>query len=413
MTSTSRAPQASARDASRIRSLDGVRGIAALVVVIHHALHLDPTFARVQAAVSATGEEPAIWLLTHTPLHVVWAGEEAVLVFFVLSGYVLALPSTRGPIAWRSYYPRRLVRLYLPVWGALALAVLLKAALAPVPAAGRGTWLEQRASAPLDEAWHDALLLDGAGLIDSPLWSLQWEVVFSLALPAYLLALRRRGTRWVLAEAGALLALVGVGTVTGSLALRFLPIFGLGVLLAQNPHVLDGVTAWLDGRRRTRVAWGLVVVAVVTLLTARWLVRGLPTSSRVLEATASAATIVGATAVVLVALRWAPGTAALERPAVQWLGARSFSLYLVHEPVIVAAALVLPGSWGPAPVGVAGVLAAFAVTVVFYRLVERPSITLGRLVARRSRRPRPVVVASPGAPTADARASVPERGADT
>lgn len=386
MTSAGAAPEApaAARDDGRLRSLDGVRGIAALVVVIHHALHLDPTFARVQAAVSAAGEGPVLWALTHTPLHVVWAGEEAVLVFFVLSGYVLALPSTRGPVNWRTYYPRRLVRLYLPVWAAIVLAVALKAPFSSASASGGSAWLRERAAVPLSEAWHDALLLDGAGLLDSPLWSLQWEVVFSLALPVYLL-LRRRRTRWVAAEAALLLGLVGVGTVTGWFALRYLPIFGLGVLLAQHPHLLDAASAWLDRRRRPRLAWALVVAAVGTLLTARWIVRGMPEPSRPLEAVASAATIVGAVAVLLVALRWAPGTAALERPTVQWLGARSFSLYLVHEPVIVAAALVLPRSWGPAPVAVVGVVAAFAVTVAFYRLVERPSIDLARRAGRLGR----------------------------
>lgn len=372
---------AAARSAARIHSLDGVRGIAALVVVIHHALHLDPTFARVQAAVSAAGESPTVWALTHTPLHIVWAGEEAVLVFFVLSGYVLALPSTRGPVSWRTYYPRRLVRLYLPVWAAIMLAVALKAPFGSASAPERGAWLRERAAVPLSEAWHDSLVVDGAGLLNSPLWSLQWEVIFSLALPAYLL-LRRRRSRWVVVEAVALLGLVGVGTVTGWFALRYLPIFGLGVLLAQHPHALDGASSWLDARRRPRLAWGLVVTAVVTLLTARWIVRGLPEPSRLLEAAASAATIVGAVAVLLVALRWAPGTAALEAPAVQWLGARSFSLYLVHEPVIVATALALPRSWGTAPVAVLGVVAAFAVTVAFYRLVERPSIDLARRAGR-------------------------------
>ncbi len=408
MTSARPAPDApaAARADARLRSLDGVRGIAALVVVVHHALHLDPTFARVQAAVSAAGESTGVWAFTHTPLHLVWAGEEAVLVFFVLSGYVLTLPSTRRPVHWREYFPRRLVRLYVPVWAAIVLAVSLKAMLEPVSVAECGAWLHSRASAPLGDAWHDAALVAGAGLLDSPLWSLQWEVLFSLGLPLYLL-LRRRGTRWVAVEAVGLLAIVGVGTATGSMALRYLPIFGLGVLLAQHPQVLDGISGWLDGRRRPRVAWGLVVASVAVLLTARWIVRGLPEPSRILEAAASGATVVGAAAVVLVALRWAPGAAVLERPGVQWLGARSFSLYLVHEPVIVATALVLPLSWGPAPVAAVGVTAAFAVTMAFYRLVEQPSIELSRRVGRLARG-----VASPSRPPAPGPTSEPVGPAD-
>lgn len=379
LTSTARAPQRSPRDSARVRSLDGVRGVAALVVVVHHALQLHPTFARVQAEQSATGESATVWALTHTPLHVLWAGEEAVLVFFVLSGFVLALPATRGPVAWGRYYPRRLVRLYLPVWASLVVAVGLRAALPPgAPTDDRSPWLQDRATAPLGEVWHDAALLDGTGLLNSPLWSLRWEVLFSLALPAYLLLLRRRRPWVAVAEAGALVGLIGLGTMTDSLALRYLPVFGLGVLLAHHDDRLAGVVSWVQRRRHAGATWALVGVGIATLLTARWLVDGLPSPPRVLEAVASAATILGAVAVVLLPLGWAGCARALESPAAQWLGVRSFSLYLVHEPVLVAVALGLPVAWGVWPAALVGGVAALGATTLFFRYVERPSIALAR-----------------------------------
>ena len=50
---TSGPPVAGSTAASvRLRSLDGLRGVAALVVVVHHALQLIPAFAETQAAVS-------------------------------------------------------------------------------------------------------------------------------------------------------------------------------------------------------------------------------------------------------------------------------------------------------------------------------------------------------------------------
>ncbi|TFD73266.1 hypothetical protein E3T48_14465 [Cryobacterium fucosi] len=63
-------------------------------------------------------------ILAYSPLHLAWAGGEAVFLFFVLSGLVLALPSTRGEIDWARYYPSRLIRLYLPVIGAIAFIAL-------------------------------------------------------------------------------------------------------------------------------------------------------------------------------------------------------------------------------------------------------------------------------------------------
>jgi Predicted acyltransferases len=100
----------------RIASLDGLRGIAALTVVLHHVVLASvPSLADAFKNQSVHGGLG--WAMLYTPLHIVWAGPEAVCVFFVLSGYVLALPYLRTRFEPRSYYPRRFVRVFLPVWG--------------------------------------------------------------------------------------------------------------------------------------------------------------------------------------------------------------------------------------------------------------------------------------------------------
>src|SRR3569623_1763721 len=120
----------------RIRALDGLRGIAALVVVIHHALLIHPT-RELQYEVGQRG--PAMgtaqrWF-TSTPLHLVWAGGEAVLVFFVLSGLVLALPYLNGVRAplWERYFARGIVRRFLPGFAAVFLAATALRMLLPHP----------------------------------------------------------------------------------------------------------------------------------------------------------------------------------------------------------------------------------------------------------------------------------------
>ena len=84
----------------RIASLDGLRGLAAATVLFTHVLLAGIAFHAYDAR-----DAP------------VWAGNVAVGVFFVLSGFVLTLPSTRRAENWVAYYPARLLRLYLPVWG--------------------------------------------------------------------------------------------------------------------------------------------------------------------------------------------------------------------------------------------------------------------------------------------------------
>lgn len=376
----------------RVTSLDGLRGVAAIIVVIHHAVLTLP-------ATDGALDGPAVpgstaWWLAYTPLHLLWAGEEAVLIFFVLSGFVLALPATLRAVRWRVYYVKRLVRLYVPVWGSLVVAVILKETTRAAPSAKRSDYVNARSDVSLLEAPTDALLVAGAGLLNGPLWSLQWEVVFSLLLPGYLLLAYRSPTRrhrgmLPLVVVG-LLGTIAVGTMLDVGALRFLPMFGIGVLMAFNQDGLVAARNWLDERSRPRLAWGSVATSSVVLLTARWSAAGLPMESRLLEAAASGATFAGACLVVFLALHWRVARAVLERRLIQWLGTVSFSLYVIHEPIVVATAVLLPSpdvaAWAAPVIALPVALVASA---LFFRLVEAPSLALAKRAGRAIDAPRP------------------------
>ncbi len=88
---------------------------------------------------------------------------------------------------------------------------------------------------------------------------------------------------------------------------------------------------------------------------------------------------VAGTALVLVAAR--PRSGWTGTPVMQWLGTRSYSLYLWHWPVVVALRnLDIP--YGPSVVA-AGLLVTLALGMLSFALVERPS--RARLQARRFR----------------------------
>src|SRR6185437_17122993 len=83
----------------RLRSLDGLRGIAAGVVLLHH---LSMTIPAVSNGYDNSANlelfSPAWWLVA-SPLKIFVAGPEFVLVFFVLSGYVLTLAPLKARTA--------------------------------------------------------------------------------------------------------------------------------------------------------------------------------------------------------------------------------------------------------------------------------------------------------------------------
>ena len=76
----------------RLEVLDSVRGLAAFVVVIHHCLLTIPSFSNYFfSGWRATPSNGFEWLMFDTPARLLWAGYEAVTLFYVLSGLVLAL----------------------------------------------------------------------------------------------------------------------------------------------------------------------------------------------------------------------------------------------------------------------------------------------------------------------------------
>jgi peptidoglycan/LPS O-acetylase OafA/YrhL len=130
------------------------------------------------------------------------------------------------------------------------------------------------------------------------------------------------------------------------------------------------------------------------LLTADWSVRVVHGQQDLLRPVAAAATCLGAVLIVLV-VGLSPGAERFTSHRVcQLAGTRSFSLYLVHWPVIAFVVAVV----GPhrALCLLLSVPLVALVTEGFYRLVERPATRLSRDVGRWAAR-RPQAASTTGA----------------
>ena len=166
----------------RVLSLDGLRGLGALMVFLFHVDNMVKPFG-------AGG--PSLF-----------PGGASVMVFFILSGIVLSLVPFKhmgnGGYDWLGYYPRRVVRLCVPLFAAIALALPAGYVAWRLGSTSRSA-LAVAYDAGLPTAVHDILMqfdvlfnvsdglnnLFGAQLarVDSPVWSMSWELWFSLTLP--------------------------------------------------------------------------------------------------------------------------------------------------------------------------------------------------------------------------------------
>jgi peptidoglycan/LPS O-acetylase OafA/YrhL len=361
---------------NRFRSLDGLRGVAALIVVFHHALLTLPAAANL-SAIPAVGS--TIWWLEFTPLKFLTAGNEAVLIFFVLSGFVLVLPVLRSrAYEWVGYYFRRTIRLYLPVVASIALAAIIIYAHPQKPG-NTSSWVESYSvRSPNWGLFLQALdIFEPSNPVNNPLWTLRWEMIFSLTLPLFVfgaLMLRKR--------AGVVLTfaivLVFLGTLKDVTFLLYLPVFFCGAMLAVNADRLLSWSTSIRGRPGVSFAWLALLLGGGTLLIAHWLLQPFLTHYYLVNELVLSLSFVGAVVIVGVAFLWRPFESLLTIAPIRWLGRVSFSLYLVHVPILLAFADVFGHDW-LLTIAVA-IPVSLVVAELFARFVEQPAHRLSKRV---------------------------------
>lgn len=353
---------------SRLSSLDGLRGVAALIVVVHHSLLVSPNLAA--AYYEGEVEGLAANIVTYSPLHLLWGGKEAVIVFFVLSGLVLVLAMRSIRFDWFSYFPSRMIRLYLPIVGAVALTALIL--LIPVGDGPASPWLDRPGGYSLESVLRDLTLIGGNSRVISPLWSLRWEVLFSLLLPVVAYALRLI-PGWLFGLI--CLGLSAVGAWQGVAAVQYLPMFGVGAAIGGEWNRIE---RWADAmsERRAAMTWPALLALALLMLSSYWMARGVLPYEVALVST-QALLLAGAGLLVIVAANWRPIVRALSSRPITLLGAMSFSLYLIHEPIIIATASIVESARMTLLIGVPlSVLIAW----LFWLVIERPSHRLARRV---------------------------------
>jgi len=374
----------------RLPALDGMRGVAALIVVLYHSTLV----ARPFLDDGRVGD--GWWWLTETPFKLLTAGTEAVLVFFVLSGLVVALPTLVAGFSWTKFLTTRFLRLYLPVWAALLFAAAL-ILVVPRPAwrVSGGEWIDtaNARSLSLPSLLSEASLFRVSYDINNVLWSLRWEIIFTLALPLFVvLAVLVR--RWWIAAASVSVALTITGRLAEIDALVYLPVFFLGTLMAVRLPELQAAC-----ERRSARFWRVAVALSLLLMIASWIARPIvpsgTTGSSVLWALAG----VGAAGLIVVALGSPAARALLTRPVIQWLGRVSFSLYLVHVPILATVTFVVGDErWWLAIL--ISVPASLALAQLFFVVVEKPAHRFARSMGSAASSVRPSARRGEPAPTA-------------
>ncbi|MEA1262399.1 MULTISPECIES: acyltransferase family protein [unclassified Microbacterium] len=357
--------------------LDSLRGLAAISVLLYHVLALN--WATLQAGIDLLPADRTIFnILIFSPLHIIWLGAEAVWFFFVLSGFALTKAATRPGFTWSAYFPSRMLRLYGPVLFAILFAWLTYVLIPHVVEPGDNIVIS---SLPKNYEWseivYDATLLGGTSNGIGVLWSLQWEVVFSLLLPVYLYLVRRfPGWATLVAIVGC-----GIGWSVSNQLLSYMPMFFFGALLAQYWDQISRAFAFLRGGGWIAHSSGLVLVVVAICGMTSFFLVGRPLQSIGIDprlATMPFA-LAGIVLLTILSVQWSPLSRLLSLRVMVFLGTISFSLYLVHRPIMIAMGFAIGVGAVPA---ILTVVASFAIAIGFYYAFERPIHRLARRLNR-------------------------------
>ncbi|WP_416985062.1 acyltransferase family protein [Streptomyces sp. T028] len=302
----------------QLRGLDGLRGLAALYVVLFHCwLYTFPGYPNS----SAPG-----WL------DGLMFGRLAVVFFLVLSGFSLAIsPARQG---WRSggvasYLRRRAWRILPPYWAALVMSLIISSFVVPASHFGPPTGESIVVYGLVAQDIFTAPTPNGA------FWSIGVEAELYLLFPL-LLFVRRRFS------AAVLVACVTLPVVArGLMAPDASPVEGANQL---TPHLAPVFVAGMIGAgivvasdRVRRLPWGWFAVLAAMPVLALGVVRGsVWTVNHYFWVDIAIAPAMTMLIAAVATGRSAVLTRILTSRPLQGLGGFSYSLYLIHLPLVMA-----------------------------------------------------------------------------
>jgi len=350
----------------RFPALDGLRAVAALLVLAYHATFYSRAY-----------EQQGGRLLAHLNL--------GVTVFFLISGFLLFRPFIAyraggpGRPAVPRYFRRRFLRIFPAYW-----LLLIGLTLLPRMSAVGDDWLASFALLdPLPILHKQGCAANPFGCGAAHTWSLTVELTFYLALPAYALAtawlVARSRRPWVAIELALLAALAVASVIAGYVAAAptvvanslaaYMLWFGLGMGLAVASVATEGRALRLF--RSGWLSWAAAAVAYIGVCYA------LPPTPLLLSRHDLLVQHLGFALVALLimaplVLGSSSGGAqlAMRTRTVAWLGLVSYGIFLWHNAIVLR--LSHEFEWSFVPLMLATVALTVPIAALSYYLVERP-----------------------------------------
>ncbi|RRN69935.1 acyltransferase [Peribacillus simplex] len=371
---------------SRYEEFDSLRGLAALIVLIGHYLMVYPSYSNYQYD---SNSPYMIYLFKETPLRLFFSsGNESVILFFVLSGFVLYLSVNSAKFHYSTYLIKRMFRIYIPYLVAISVAILAKRLLSHIDLPFITDWFSKSwTTLDTPSLLLEHLLFIGQFNTDAynnVIWSLVHEMRISIIFPLLVLLFIRRKLKYSLLwlfvlifSSTVCLYLFGSSVDITSIILSFhySTLFLMGAILAKYRHSLFAYTFKMKKTVKTSLlVWAIIcflyegIIGEVDFLN-NYIFRDYVVSS-------------GVCIFITMSVSSQKVSSLLRSRMLTFLGKISYSLYLYH---LISLFSFMYLFYNKLPTGLILVFSfffSFLLSYVAYLFVEKPCMNLGSYFTR-------------------------------
>ncbi|WLP66427.1 acyltransferase [Bacillus thuringiensis] len=314
---------------NRIKELDSIRGLAALTVVFGHFCLMLPSLPN---------------SIKFSPLRFLWAGGEAVIVFYVLSGFVLSMALYHSKTNYWGYLIKRFVRIYIPYYFWIIVTFVLFILFSSYEVVGLRDWFYDRWQGPitkLDILNHFVLLNNFFTENYNPvIWSLAQEMRISIVFPLLFLLFYKLNWKKTILFAlsfsliSVVLNMLHIGKAEGFYngyadTLHFTSMFMVGMLLFKYQEKLI-----YSYRNMKKFKKGFLITLGVILYLYSILIYGFSRNDTTFLIK-DWGVVMGVSIFIIMAMSNLKVKAFLNKSVFVYLGEISYSIYLCHFPIMM------------------------------------------------------------------------------